>query len=215
VVERPVWLPAPGERVAAVPWLSVPEGRPRPLFRAEPREPSLVPQPISLPPAPSAPPPPPPVPSGPPPPDPEVLRQRADLAAAVQSLVRAEAARAAQLEERLVGLAIELAEAILEEEIHARPELHRALARAALAPLDPTGAVTIRAGRASHDAMLHALGGSAFEVDGRSARLVLDPALEGAGCVVEVGEARADGRIRQRLDAVRRAHAEGRLGAEE
>ncbi len=149
-------------------------------------------------------------PAPPPGPDPELVAARAAFAEAAVALAAARPEFVAAQEPIVAQLALEIAEAILEDEVRERPELHRALARAALETIDLSVPARLRASRESYDAIVECFGGPRIEVAGRRVEVVLDAGLEGLGCIVDAGESRVDGRIRERIEAVRQAFAAAR-----
>lgn len=120
------------------------------------------------------------------------------------------------IESELLALAVGIASAILEREIEADPELHGTLARAAIAALGDVSSARLRASREAYRAISEAYGEAALDVDGVRVQVVLDHSLQGLGVVAEAGASRVDGRIGERLGAVRRAlEAEHRRAAAE
>lgn len=145
----------------------------------------------------------------------EVAAARAELTAQKEAFGRAACelatARAhviAGVEEELVGLAVEIAQAILEDELAANPEHHRTLARAALRGFGEPQQVRLRASERAFDALTDAFGQTTLEVDQVTVEIHLDPSLAGLGCVAEAPDASIDGTLEARLTNVRRALAD-------
>lgn len=132
----------------------------------------------------------------------------ADLASARQEVL-------SEVETQLLDLAIKIAEAIIEREVSQEPELHAQLARAALDCLAGERTAELQASPAAYPLLVEAFGQARFEHHGIEVSLVEQPALVGLGCMVETGHVRVDGRVSQRLMAVRRAFAEVAAAAEE
>ncbi len=136
-------------------------------------------------------------------------------ASAAIELAIARAATLAVLEGQLLDLAIEVAEAIIDKEVSAEPELHAALARAALQSLGDAKHVTLRTSPDGFEAIAGAFGGDDIETQGVRVHIVADPTLPGLGCVVDGDSVRVDATVNERLRAVRRAFEEERRRAAE
>ena len=151
----------------------------------------------------------------------ETLRQRIEaFAEAALELAAARRHALGQLEGELLALSVEVARAIVETELQSDPSLHLRLAEAALESLGELDAesVVLRASPAAYDAIVEAQGSDVLAVHGTRVEVRVDPGLHGLGCVVESGERRVDGRIEERLRAVRMAFEEEhrrRMAAEE
>jgi hypothetical protein len=145
------------------------------------------------------------------PPDSGMPRVAADprdaeaFASAVAELTRARAAALAEAERALLELSVHIAEALVERELRDDPTLHRALVRAALAPLEDQRPTAVRASRDAFGAIVDAFGTPAVDVDGVVVPVVLDASLDGLGVVVDGPAMRVDGRVSERLRAVARA----------
>jgi len=126
----------------------------------------------------------------------------------VQGAVELAAARQlafGEAEEPLLELACGVAEAIVGDALERQPELWTAFARAALESLDDANGAKLRAGADAYAAILDALGAPEITYRGVRVPVVVDPTLDGLGCVAEVGRAKVDGRLSERLEAVRDA----------
>jgi hypothetical protein len=156
--------------------------------------------------------------SAPPPPlnagneiDPALLRQHeAVFVNAAMELAIARGATLSELEGQLLDLSIEIAAALIEREVERAPELHAALARAALASLGDTTHVTLRTSPEGFAAIREAIGGEKTELRGVRIQLVSDPNIPGLGCVVDGDNVRIDATVSERLRAVRRAFEDER-----
>lgn len=179
-----------------------------PTFDEEPSRSGVVLMPPEPPAAPRAPTPPPPPPRIPP-------ELEAAMRDAVHGLATARTQLLAEVEDELVGLAVEIARALLGEELSARPDLHRALVRNALTLLGPGETPRVRLSREAHDALVDAFGSSRIEVDGQRLDVIADPTLHGPGAVLDSGASRVDGLVETRLAEVRRALLEARRASDE
>lgn len=110
----------------------------------------------------------------------------------------------------LLDLAVAIAEVLIGRAIEREPALHAALACAALDAIGRSREVVLHASRASHDAIVEAFGENVVELEGVRVQVRLDPAIDGLGCIVEDGASRVDGRVTERLRAVRRAFEDER-----
>jgi hypothetical protein len=139
------------------------------------------------------------------------LTERAEaFANAAIELAIARAATITVLEDQLLDLAIEVASALVERELEAAPELHVALARAALASLGDCSQVTLRTSHDGYQTICAAFGGEEVEVRGVRVHVVADESIPGLGCVLDGENVRVDATVSERLRAVRRAFAEER-----
>lgn len=144
----------------------------------------------------------------PPPSDPFASEAAQAFAAAALELATARAQVLATTERSLLDLATEIARAILEQEVESHPELHVQLARAALRTLGSPEGALLRASPMTSAAIRAAFGESFVEWQGVMVRVVEDPSLEGLGCIAENEHAEVDGRVAERLRAVRRGFEE-------
>lgn len=128
-----------------------------------------------------------------------------ELREAALALVRARPDVLASVESELLALAVDIATVLVEDELSRRPELHRALVRAALDGLEPGGGVRVRATRATYDALLEAFDQASVDAGRGRVSVELDASLEGAGAIVDVQGASIDGRAAPRLEALRGA----------
>lgn len=131
-----------------------------------------------------------------------------DLATARQELL-------AQAESQILDLAIRISETIIETEVEARPELHESLVKAALRCVEGERSVELQVAPAAFALLCERFGGSKFEKNGVAVVMHEKAELHGLGCVVETGNVRVDGRVHQRLLAVRRSFEEMRLTSED
>jgi vacuolar-type H+-ATPase subunit E/Vma4 len=139
------------------------------------------------------------------------LIERADaFANAALELAIARAATLAVLEGQLLDLAVEIASAIIEHEVESTPELHAALARAALGSLGDSTHVTLRTSPDGFATICASLGGEEIDVRGVRVQVVADPSIPGLGCVVDGDSVRVDATVSERLRAVRRAFEDER-----
>lgn len=195
----PTWMVAPHECVAsaAFPRHGVPIASPPPAPEPMP-EPEPAPTSDVVPSSAAA-----RVPSIPaPPPVPEIATPDPALLDALAALASAREETIAHLEADVTSLAVDVARALIDAELEARPELHRRLVQSALETLGP-GTPRVRVAQTSYDAMVRALGGPTFQIEGRTLTIEVDPALTGAGVVLETSDARVDGTIESRLAAIR------------
>jgi len=139
------------------------------------------------------------------------LRERSDaFANAAVELAIARAATLAVLEGQLLDLAIEIASAIIERAVESAPELHAALARAALGSLGDSTHVTLRTSPDGFATICNSLGGEEIDVRGVRVQVVADVSIPGLGCVVDGDSVRVDATVSERLRAVRRAFEDER-----
>lgn len=164
--------------------------------------------------------PPPPPPPAPPEPvvDPELERRLEEavqaFSAAAADLAVAKKEALAQVEEDLLALSVHIAQAIIEREVQQDPGLHMAFVRSALAAVEDGNAAELRVGSTALAAIRETMGGDAFEYAGVQVHAVEEPGLSELGCLVDTARSRIDGRISQRLLAVRRALEEERRKGE-
>jgi flagellar assembly protein FliH len=123
----------------------------------------------------------------------------AGLGAAAADLVAREAPTFAEVESAAIGLALELAEAILDREITVADDPGRDALRRALALAPDHDALVAHL----HPADLERLGEVAGLAPGRDLRLVADPSVRSGGCQIVSGAARIDARIESALQRVR------------
>lgn len=216
----PAWLGGGAESIRPAPFAIAPteDGNATPKPVAKPRRPSTIELPAAavestLPGTTSERParmskPPPGSSIVPPPANPLESEVAHAFTAAALELATARAQVLAQAERSLLDLAIEIARAILEQEVSDRPELHVQLARAALRTLgSPEGAI-LRASPLTTAAIVASFGEPFVDWQGVEVRVVEDPSLEGLGCIAENEHAEVDGRVAERLRAVRRGFEE-------
>ena len=132
------------------------------------------------------------------------------FAQAAKDLATARSEALSEVEGQLLDLVIRLSEVIIERELESDPALHRVLVRAALDCLGGEREVTLQVSEASHAVLQEVYGGCQFESQGIIVKIAKKPGLTGLGCIAETGHVRIDGRITQRLQAVRRAFEEER-----
>ena len=139
------------------------------------------------------------------------LKERAEgYANAAIELAIARAATIAVLEGQLLDLSIEIASAIIERAVEASPQLHVALAKAALGSLGDSSQVTLRTSPDGFATICSTLGGEEIDVRGVRVQIVSDPSIPGLGCIVDGDSVRVDATVSERLRAVRRAFEEER-----
>jgi hypothetical protein len=134
------------------------------------------------------------------------------LLEAMDALATARGELLAHAEGELVELAVEIARSILGVELETRPELHRALARAAVEVLDGEATPRVRLSPESFDALLTATGSRTLEAHGRRIELEPDSSVRGPGAILDAGSASVDGRLETRLERVRAALLVARRG---
>ena len=132
------------------------------------------------------------------------------FANAAVELAIARAATVSLLEGQLLDLSIEIASALIEREVEREPQLHAALARAALASLGDSQRVTLRTSPDAFETICQALGGAEATVRGVHLTVLPDATIPGLGCVVDGDNMRIDATVSERLRAVRRAFEEER-----
>jgi hypothetical protein len=139
------------------------------------------------------------------------LNERSEAYAnAAVELAIARAATLAVLEGQLLDLAVEIASAIIEREVESAPQLHAALARAALGSLGDSTHVTLRTSPDGFATICASLGGEEIDVRGVRVQVVADVSIPGLGCVVDGDSVRVDATVSERLRAVRRAFEDER-----
>lgn len=117
------------------------------------------------------------------------------------------------IESELLGLAVHIAEAIIEREVTVDPSLHTTLARTAVLALGDTQAARLRVSRTAYRAITELYGEAAIDVDGVRVEVSMDASFEALSVVAEAGPSRVNGRLSERLSAVLRAmEAEHRRG---
>lgn len=158
-----------------------------------------------------------PMPQAPPPPavDPELEAQLRhsvqQFAAAASELAVARREAVAGVESELLDLAIRVAEAIVGQEIEDDSDLHIALVREAVAAIEDTTRAELLVGEAAYEVLLDHFGAQEFDLEGVTVRLSKQSGLSELGCIVDSGNAKIDGRVSQRLQAIRRAFEEERM----
>lgn len=146
----------------------------------------------------------------------ELQYQIVEFATAAADLAVARQEALSTVEGELLELAIHIAQAIVEQEIVERPELHMALARAAIDSIEQETTAVLRAGTTAAAVLRDHFGADEFEVNGIRLRLVEESSLSELGCLIDTSSSRIDGRLSQRLASVRRAFdAERRRRMEE
>ena len=109
------------------------------------------------------------------------------------------------LESELLGLAVHIAEAIIEREVTLDPSLHKTLARTAVLALGDTQSARLRVSRAAYRAITELYGEAAIDVDGVRVEVSMDASFEALSVVAEAGPSRVNGKLSERLSAVLRA----------
>jgi vacuolar-type H+-ATPase subunit E/Vma4 len=132
------------------------------------------------------------------------------LKEAAEALLRARAQVLSDVESELLELAVDMATVLVEDELASRPELHRALVRAAVGTIEPGAQLKVRASRATYEALLEAFDSSVVETGRGRVQVELDDTLDGLGAVVSAGGATVDGRVHRRLETLRRALIDAR-----
>jgi hypothetical protein len=132
------------------------------------------------------------------------------FANAAVELAIARAATVSLLEGQLLDLSIEIATALIEREVEREPQLHAALARAALSSLGDSQRVTLRTSPEAFDTICQTVGGAEVTVRGVHLTVIPDATIPGLGCVVDGDNIRIDATVSERLRAVRRAFEEER-----
>lgn len=135
----------------------------------------------------------------------EIAQYRNEFVRAAVDLATARTEVVASIETQLLSLSVEIAEAILEEELQARPELHANFVDAALEQLAGERRVTLRCSPDAYDPIVETFGGTEFEVKRTRIEVVVDQALSGLGCILEGQNRRVDARLSERLDSIRGA----------
>jgi len=126
--------------------------------------------------------------------------------AAALATARARALR--DVEGQLISLAVDIAQCIVEREIEEHPELHQVLARAALETLGDPHKTELLASSDAFESLIDVIGEPFLELDGVRVPLRADPSLQGLGCVARSQTSQVDGRVRERLRAVRQSFAD-------
>jgi hypothetical protein len=132
------------------------------------------------------------------------------FAAAAIELAIARAAALSLAEGQLLDLAIEIAAAVIDHEVERDPELHSALARAALRTLGDCSRATLRTSPDAFHAIRESMGGERIELGGVRIEIVSDPSIPGLGCIVDAEHVRVDATVVERLRAVRIAFEDER-----
>ena len=126
--------------------------------------------------------------------------------AAALATARAHALR--NVEGQLISLAVDIAQCIVEREIQEHPRLHQALARAALETLGDPHNTELLASADAFESLVDVIGEAFVELDGVRVPIRVDPSLQGLGCVARNETSQVDGRVRERLRAVRQSFAD-------
>jgi len=143
-------------------------------------------------------------------PPPEETEQRPSpeqkaFAQAALELASLRARVLSSVESELLGLAVHIAEAIIEREVSLDPRLHTTLARTAVLALGDTQAARLRVSRAAYRAITELCGEAAIDVEGVRVEVSMDASFEALSVVAEAGPSRVNGRLSERLGAVLRA----------
>ncbi len=125
--------------------------------------------------------------------------QQRQFAEAVGALSETRASLREEVTEPLLELAVGIAEALVERAIEREPELHRALAQAALDALGGAADAELRVSRATYEAIVEHHGEARIRHGASTVPLVVDASIEGLGAVAVQGWTRVDGRLRERL----------------
>ncbi len=144
----------------------------------------------------------------PPPPSEVEQRPSPEQEAFVQGALELASLRARALshvESELLGLAVHIAEAIIEREVTLDPSLHTTLARTAVLALGDTQSARLRVSRAAYRAITELYGEAVIDVDGVRVEVSMDASFEALSVVAEAGPSRVNGRLSERLTAVLRA----------
>lgn len=131
--------------------------------------------------------------------------QREAFAQAALEMASARQRALFTLEGQLLDLAVEIARVLVEGELESRPELHRVLVRSALTSLGHPDKAVLRASADAYEALLGLLGDSQGNIEGVDVEIQLDASLQGLGCIAETPEAQVDGRLGERLRALRQS----------
>lgn len=135
----------------------------------------------------------------------KIAEEKRAFAEALLELATLRARALREAEQGLTDLAVRVAQAILERELDSDPAAHLALVRAALGAFGDAERSRLRASKRTYDAIVEVKGTSEIEYEGVRVEVMLDPTLEGLGCVVEGEVNQVDGRVEERLAAVWRA----------
>jgi hypothetical protein len=145
----------------------------------------------------------------PPPPEveeePKVSEEQEAFAQAALDLGALRARILSGVENELLGLAVHIAQAIIEREVTLDATLHKTLARTAVLALGDTQAARLRVSRAAYRAISELYGQAAIDVDGVRVEVSMDNSLDALSVVAEAGPSRVDSRMSERLAAVLRA----------
>ena len=124
------------------------------------------------------------------------------------ALATAHARALRDVEGQLISLAVDIAQCIVEREIQEDPRLHQALARAALETLGDPHNTELLASADAFESLVDVIGEAFVELDGVRVPIRVDPSLQGLGCVARNETSQVDGRVRERLRAVRQSFAD-------
>jgi len=126
------------------------------------------------------------------------MQAAADLALARSRIMR-------DIEAQVLNLAVDIAQTLVEDELESKPELHQSLARAAIETLGDPHHAELLASPDAFETLVALIGEPFMEVDGVRVPLRADPQLRGLGCIARNETGQVDGRVRERLRAVRQA----------
>ena len=133
-------------------------------------------------------------------------------AQAVEIICKAERKKRASrqaMEEETIDLALATAASLVKKQIELNPETVTGLYRAALATLEPEGAITLRVSPSDLDAALSFLNvEKEGETIGQYVKVMGDDAIGAGGCIVESDAGIVDGRLETQLAAIRKAFTE-------
>lgn len=188
--------PPPAEAVAEP--LNIPAPPPMPAMRKS----SLPPRRSMFPQASVSRFPPPPVPVVE---EPKISAEQEAFANAALELGAQRAHMLSKMENELLGLAVHIAQTIIEREVTNDPTLHKTLARTAMLALGDTQNARLRVSRTAYKAITELYGEAAIDVDGVRVEVSMDNSLDALSVVAEAGPSRVDGRVTERLKAVLRA----------
>lgn len=137
--------------------------------------------------------------------EPKFTEEQEAFAQAALDLAALRARVLSGVENELLGLAVHIAQAIIEREVTLDPSLHKVLARTAVLALGDTQAARVRVSRTAYRAITELYGEGAIDVDGVRVEMSMDNTLDALSVVAEAGPSRVDSRMSERLAAVLRA----------
>lgn len=137
--------------------------------------------------------------------EPKFTEEQEAFAQAALDLAALRARVLSGVENELLGLAVHIAQAIIEREVNLDPSLHKVLARTAVLALGDTQAARVRVSRTAYRAITELYGEGAIDVDGVRVDVSMDNTLDALSVVAEAGPSRVDSRMSERLAAVLRA----------